>query len=194
MTQPSLVLIGASLGGLKAIQSVLSPLAAEFPLAVVIVQHRKSGGDTLTELLQKNCALPVTEAEDKMAIQPGHVYLAPADYHLLAEDGLLALSTDPPVNYARPSIDVLFESAADSYADRAVGILLTGANKDGAAGLAAIRARGGLTVAQDPKTAEAPKMPQAAINADVVDKILPLEEIGPFLARLALPYGKRSDE
>lgn len=184
MTQPDLIVIGASLGGLKAIQSVLAALPENFHAAIVIVQHRMVGVDTLSELLQKNCLLPVTEAEDKMVIESGHVYLAPPDYHLLVEAGQLALSTDEPVNYARPSIDVLFESVADAYGECAMGILLTGANEDGAAGLAAIRGRGGRTVAQDPATAEAPRMPQSAIQAGAVDQVMPLDEIGLFLARL----------
>jgi len=200
-----IVVIGASLGGLHALQTVLATLPAGFPLPVAIVQHReKDTDDTLRTLLQGCCSLPVIEPEDKEPILPGHVYLAPPDYHLLIDCGLrsadfgilrnpqseignhFALSTEAPVNYARPSVDVLFESAADAYHEQAIGVILTGANQDGAAGLAKIKQRGGLAIVQDPQTAEAPTMPEAAIAAVTVDLILPLEEIGAFLARAVL--------
>ncbi len=185
----ALVVIGASLGGLRAVGTVLSALPAWFPLPVVIVQHRGvAGGEdemTLCNLLQRRCALPVREPEDKEPLKHGHVYLAPADYHLLLEEGHAAFSTDAPMHYARPSIDVLFESAAEECREGVIGVLLTGANADGAQGLAAIKKRGGLTVAQDPATAEAGTMPQAAIAAGAVDYVLSLEAIGPFLVERA---------
>lgn len=180
-----LIVIGVSLGGLTALRKVLGALPKDFPIAVAVVKHRQcDADDTLVDLLQNITVLPVAEAEDKDPVRPGHIYLAPPDYHLLVEKGHFALSTEAPVWYARPSIDVLFESAADAYRKRVVGVILTGNNQDGAQGLAAIQRKGGLTVVQDPQTAEARAMPEAAIAAVVVDKILPLEEIGPFLAEV----------
>ena len=135
----------------------------------------------------------MTEAEDKDDLVRGHVYLAPSDYHLLVErDGTLALSTDERVQYARPSIDVLFESAADAYRERCVGVVLTGLNEDGAAGLARIKQLGGVAIVQDPQTAERGEMPAAAIVATTADVILPLEEIGLFLHGLLLDSRTRS--
>ena len=132
---------------------------------MVIVQHRGKDMETgLCEFLGRSSPLPVTEPEDKEPILPGHAYLAPRDYHLLIESGSFALSTDPPVGFARPSIDVLFESAADEYQERAIGVILTGANHDGARGLATIKAQGGLTLVEDPLTAAYREMPDAAIN------------------------------
>jgi two-component system chemotaxis response regulator CheB len=133
--------------------------------------------------LQRYTLLSIHEPEDREAVLPGHIYLAPADYHLLLEPGYFTLSTAAPVNYARPAIDMLFESAADSYGQRAMGVILTGMNHDGAEGLATIKRRGGLAVVQDPATAEAPAMPEAALAATPVDQILPLAAIGPFLSR-----------
>lgn len=177
-----LVVLGSSLGGLRAVQTVLAGLPAGFPAAVLIVQHReRDAGEALTDLLQGKSAMPVVEAEDKMPVEPGRVYLAPPDYHLLVEPGQCALSVDAPVNYARPSIDVLFESAAEAYRDRVAGVLLTGANADGAAGMAAIKEAGGLTLAQDPATAESPAMPAAAIALGAVERVLALELIAPAL-------------
>jgi two-component system, chemotaxis family, protein-glutamate methylesterase/glutaminase len=180
-----IIVIGASLGGLHALQTILTSLPAEFSLPIAIVQHREPGTyEVLQEVLQRHSLLPVCDAEDQEAIKPGHVYLAPADYHLLLEPGYFTLSTVEPVNYARPAIDVLFESAADSYGDQTVGIILTGLNYDGAQGLAAIKRRGGIAIVQDPTTAEAPDMPKAALAATPGAKILPLAAIGPFLKTL----------
>ena len=179
-----MIVIGTSLGGLRALQTVLSDLPKGFSVPVVIVQHREKGmPDRLSGLLAKHCFLPVVEVEDKQAIEHGSVYLAPADYHLLVEKGNFALSTDAPVWHARPSIDVLFESAADSYANGVIGVILTGANQDGAQGLAKIKENGGLVVVQNPDTAEDGAMPKAAIKTARVDKILPLEEIAPYLVK-----------
>ena len=180
-----IVVIGASLGGLHAVETLLRSLTADFPRPVAIVQHREAGSDDrLGDLLQRHTALPVGEAEDKEAIVPGRVYLAPADYHLLIENGNFALSTEPPVWHARPAIDVLFESAAEARGARVIGVILSGANEDGARGLAAIKRRGGVTVVQDPATAESSAMPNAAIAAAEPDQVLPLEEIAPFLVRV----------
>jgi two-component system, chemotaxis family, protein-glutamate methylesterase/glutaminase len=183
-----MVVIGASHGGLSALQILLTDLSPEFPLPVVVVQHRKKDGDDgLCEYLGKRSRLPLIEPNDKEKVEPGHVYLAPRDYHLLIEKSIFALSTESPVAYARPSIDVLFESAADIYHERTIGVILTGANRDGAQGLAKIKSLGGLTVVQDPKSAESPVMPEAAIAATSVDKILPLAGIAPFLNELCHP-------
>jgi two-component system chemotaxis response regulator CheB len=183
-----IVVIGASYGGLSALQILLTDLSPEFPLPVVIAQHRKKDGDDgLCEYLSKRSRLPLIEPDDKEKVEPGRVYLAPRDYHLLIEESIFALSTESPVAFARPSIDVLFESAADIYHERIIGVILTGANRDGARGLAKIKSLGGLAVVQDPLSAESPAMPQAAISATAVDKILPLPEIAPFLNELCHP-------
>lgn len=183
-----IIVVGASYGGLSALQILLPELSAEFPLPVVIVQHRKKDGDDgLCEYLRKRCPLPLIEPEDKEKVEPGHVYLAPRDYHLLIEKSIFALSTESPVAYARPSIDVLFESAADIYHERIIGVILTGANRDGANGLAKIKALGGLAVVQDPASAESRAMPDAAMSATAVDRVLTLPEIAPFLNELCHP-------
>lgn len=180
-----IVVIGTSTGGLKALQTLLSGLTADFPLPVVIVQHRGSNSENgLCEFLSKSSNLPVTEPEDKEPMMPGRVYLAPRDYHLLIENGSFALSVDHAVAYARPSIDVLFECAADEYGDKAIGVVLTGANNDGARGLAKISAQGGVTVVESPETAASDEMPRAALARTKADWILPLEEIAPRLNKL----------
>lgn len=189
-----LVVVGTSLGGLRALEVVLAGLPKSFPASVVIVQHRhKDSEHTLSALLQQHTPLPLIEPEDKEVILPGHLYLAPADYHLLIEAPdrsacqqlpYFTLSTDAPVEYARPSIDVLFQSAADAYAEKVIGVILTGSNQDGVQGLAQIKAHGGLAVVQAPATAESPTMPKAAINAVAVDRILSLVEIAPFVTTL----------
>jgi two-component system, chemotaxis family, protein-glutamate methylesterase/glutaminase len=181
-----LIVIGGSWGGMRALGTVLEALPAEFELPLVIAQHRPVTGpqDLLEHVLSRSSKLPVAPATDKETIEPGHVYVAPADYHLLVEPGHLALSADAPVEFSRPSIDVLFESAADAYGPRTVGVLLTGANRDGAEGLARIAAAGGFTVVQDPASAERGDMPAAAIARGAARRVLPLERIGPFLADL----------
>jgi two-component system chemotaxis response regulator CheB len=179
-----IVVVGTSYGGLAALQVVLPALARNFPLPVVVVQHRGKDSDNLCEFLQKHSALPLTEPNDKDAIAPGRVYLAPRDYHLLVERDGFALSTEAPVGYARPSINVLFESTADIYQEHTLGVILTGANADGARGLAKIKSFGGLCVVEDPESAESRGMPQAAIAATTVDAILPLREIAPYLNQL----------
>lgn len=183
-----LVVIGASQGGLRALEAILLGLPKQFPLALVIAQHRHSVSEGhLAAYLQRQSALPVVEVQDKQAIVAGQVYLAPADYHLLVEPGHFALSTEAPVTYARPSIDVLFESAADAYEKQVIGIILTGANHDGAEGLAKVAAYGGVAIVQDPATAESRTMPTAAIKAVPAAKVLPLPEIVPFLINLVVP-------
>lgn len=177
-----LVAIGTSWGGLVALEQVLAGLSDELEQPIVIAQHRAAdAGYGLGPLLQRHTKRTVREAEDKDALAPRTVYLAPPDYHLLVEPRQLALSTEDVVQFARPSIDVLLESAADAYGERAIGIILTGANDDGAAGLARIKARGGIAIVQDPETAERRRMPDAAIAAVDADAVLPLGEIGTFL-------------
>jgi two-component system chemotaxis response regulator CheB len=188
-----LIVVGASWGGLEAIGRLLGGLSPDLGAALAIVQHRGSDQADLAGLLASRTALPVLDVEDKDRIEPGHAYLAPPDYHLLVERGHFALSTEDRVQYARPSVDVLFESAADAYRDRAVGVVLTGSNEDGARGLARIKARGGVAVIQDPASAERGAMPSAAIAATVADAILPLDEIAPFINGLCLePAGTAS--
>src|SRR5579863_8586893 len=160
-----MIVVGTSLGGLHALETLLHGLPPGFPIPVAVVQHRGPEESSLASLLQLHCALPVAEVNDKDRVIAGRVYLAPADYHLLVEGGRFALSTDARVQHARPSIDVLFESAADTYHDRLLGVILTGASADGAAGALRIKHCGGRVVAQDPTSAEAPTMPRAAISA-----------------------------
>ena len=180
-----ILVIGASLGGLKAFEIILSALPGDFQLPIAIVQHRDKDPDNkLTEVMQSFTALAVKEVEDKEPILPGRVYLAPPDYHLLIDQGFFGLSTEAPVSYARPSIDVLFETASDAYAEKVIGVVLAGANKDGARGAARIKERGGIVLVQDPDTAEIGVMPRAAIEATKVDGIMLLPEIAPFLINL----------
>ena len=183
-----LIVIGASWGGLHAVSEILSALPEDLDAAVVVAQHRKAdsldGG--LASILSLRTRLPVRDAEGKEPIEPGNVYLAPPDYHLLIDRGYFSLSTEHPVRYARPSVDVLFESAAEAYGNRVIGVILTGANEDGAAGLARIKELGGVAVVQDPRTAERDEMPTAALEATSADAVLPLEEIGKFIYGLVL--------
>jgi len=180
------VVIGASAGGVRALSIVLSSLPADFRLPIIIVQHlHPHSGDGLVEVLAHKTPLHVQQADEKTIIQAGHVYLAPPNYHLLLElDGSLALTVLPKVNYARPAIDILFESAADVYDVALIGIVLTGANHDGAAGLAYIKRTGGYTIVQDPDSAEASSMPLKASQATQVDALLALSDIGPYLLQL----------
>lgn len=180
------VVIGSSAGGVRALSMVLSTLPADFRLPIIIVQHlHPHSGDGLVDVLNHKTPLTVQQAEEKTFIEAGKVYLAPPNYHLLLElDGSLALSITEKVNYARPSIDVLFETAAELYDKALIGIILTGANHDGAAGMAAIKRAGGYTIVQDPETAEASSMPLAACEATQVDALLPLTDIGPYLLQL----------
>ncbi len=181
-----LIALGASWGGMRALALVLEALPAGFELPVVVAQHRpRTGGEELLEqVLARHSKMDVVAANDKEPLRPGTVYVAPPDYHLIVEPGQLALSTDDLVQFARPSIDVLFESTADAYGERAVGVLLTGMNQDGASGLARIAAAGGFTIAQNPATAEQPEMPAAAVERGAARRVLELDRIGPFLAGL----------
>ncbi len=179
---PEIIVLGCSLGGMHALQTILSGLSKEFCLPIVVAQHRhKRSNESLPAYFRRVTPMKVVDADDKQWIKPGTVYLAPADYHLLVEKGSLTLSVEDAVRHSRPSIDVLFESAADAYGAGVIAVILTGANEDGSIGAARVKRRGGLVIAQDPKSAEAPVMPKAAIDAGVVDQILPLDEIASFL-------------
>jgi two-component system chemotaxis response regulator CheB len=186
VSRVGLVAMGASWGGLRAVEAVLGALPSGFGAPVVIAQHRQadSSDGMLVRLLDARCELRVYEAEDKQALDRGVVLVAPADYHLLVESGAVALSVDAPLNYSRPSIDILLGSAADAYGERVAGVILTGANSDGALGLAHIAACGGTAIVQDPGTAERREMPDAALRATPQARVLALAEIGPALTAL----------
>jgi two-component system chemotaxis response regulator CheB len=180
-----IVALGSSLGGLRALQTILGGLPERLGASVVIVQHRRADPDShLVGLLARACRMPVVESEDKTPLELDRVYLAPADYHLLVEAGWLALSVDAPVSFARPSIDVMFESVADAYGSAAIGVMLTSSNHDGAEGLAAIKRAGGRAFVQDPATAESPIGPSAALTATRVDGVLQLDEVAAHLVEL----------
>jgi two-component system chemotaxis response regulator CheB len=163
----NLVAIGASWGGLDVLRTILQRLPAELDAAIAIAQHRapESHRTAFRDLLGAVTALQVCEADDKDELRAGTVYIAAPDYHLLIEEGMFALSTEGPVLYARPSIDVLLETAAESYREGCIGIVLTGANEDGSKGLARVVELGGTAIVQDPATAARTEMPNAAIAA-----------------------------
>jgi two-component system chemotaxis response regulator CheB len=189
-----IVVVGTSWGGLAALRTLVGGLPKDFMMAVTLVQHRHKDSDQLLRvLLQERSALEVCEVEDKMPIEHGRVYVAPPDYHTLVERGHFSLSTEAPVRYSRPSIDVTFISAADSYAHRTVGIVLTGANADGAEGLRKISDRGGMAIVQDPATAESKVMPDAARRSVPRAKVMPLEEIVAFVGSLPAGVPERDD-
>jgi two-component system, chemotaxis family, protein-glutamate methylesterase/glutaminase len=180
-----LVVIGTSAGGLDAVCALLRRLEPGFPLPLLVIQHRSRDSDGLCDVLQECTALRVQEAVDKEPLEPAHVYLAPPDYHTLVEPGYLTLTVDEPVAYSRPSIDVAFESAADAYGARLIGVVLTGANRDGSAGLRRIADAGGRTLVQAVETAEVPVMPAAAAGCVPEAEMLPIEEIAERLVALA---------
>lgn len=185
--RPEAIVIGASAGGVEAVGILLSTLTPAFDAAVIVVIHISAAKDNLlVDVLASRCALEVREACDKEPVSRATVYVAPPDYHLLVEpDRTLALSVDAPVRYSRPSIDVLFESAAHAYRERLLGIVLTGANDDGADGLVAIRALGGQAWVQQPETAAARLMPQSAIERAGADRIFTLDDMA---AALSAPH------
>jgi len=186
-----IVVVGTSWGGLSALRELIVGLPASLGLPLVVVQHRHRQSDhLLTTLLQDETSLCVCEVEDKAPMTAGNVYVAPADYHLLVENGFFSLSTDEPVRYSRPSIDVTFQSAADTYGARAVGVVLTGANADGSQGLRRIVSRGGLAYVQVPETAESPTMPQAAKDAVPEARVLTISEIAAAISTLPVVAGK----
>jgi two-component system chemotaxis response regulator CheB len=180
-----IVVVGTSWGGLAALRELITGLPGDFSLPLVIVQHRhKQSGHMLTGLLQDHTQLPVCEAEDKAPITGGTVHVAPADYHLLVEEGFFSLTMDEPVAFSRPSIDVTFVSAADVYAGHVIGVVLTGANSDGSRGLRRITDRGGLPLVQLPATAESPAMPAAALRVVPESRALTIREISETLSSL----------
>jgi two-component system, chemotaxis family, protein-glutamate methylesterase/glutaminase len=180
------IVMGASAGGLAALMTLLPALSAAFRIPIFIVLHLpRDRPSLLPQIFRQKCAVPVCEAGDKEPVRPGTVYFAPPDYHLLIDEGpCLALSADEVVNYSRPSIDVLFESAADVYGARLLGIILTGANEDGAEGLAAIHAAGGITIVQQPDSAQVKQMVAAALNRSPASHVLDLEGISAVLRTL----------
>jgi two-component system chemotaxis response regulator CheB len=180
-----LVVVGTSWGGLAALRTLVAGLPTTFQMAVALVQHRHKESDHLLRtLLQERTSLEVCEVEDKMPLEHGRIYVAPPDYHTLVEPGHFSLSTEAPVRFSRPSIDVTFQSAADSYGHRTVGIVLTGANADGSEGLRRISDRGGMAIIQDPTTAESALMPAAAVKAVPRARIMELTELVKFVAQL----------
>lgn len=187
MSPVEVAVIGGSWGGLDALCELLTGLDPVCSLAIVVALHRAANAPegALVSLLTSRCPVPVSEPDDKDPIEPGHLYLAPADYHLLVEPGRFALSIDAPVRFSRPSIDMLFQSAAGSYAERAAAVVLSGANDDGCRGLREVKDRGGITLVQEPSGALRREMPDAAIATGAVDQVLPLLGIAAVLNGLA---------
>lgn len=183
------VVLGGSSGSLEVLFKLLPGLKPELAVPIIIVLHRRySSESSLSELLAFKTNLPLHEVEDKDPILPGHIYLAPANYHLLVEADLsLSLDYSEKVHFSRPSIDVTFETAADVYGSGAAGIILSGANEDGTRGLLAIKNAGGLVIAQNPDTARTALMPQSAINHVAVDHILEIDELTNFINNLPVP-------
>jgi two-component system, chemotaxis family, protein-glutamate methylesterase/glutaminase len=177
------VVIGTSAGGLYALSDILEKFPARYPLPLIVVQHRaKDQRELLEEVLQSKCKIRIKQADEKEKIESSVVYIAPPDYHLLIEsDETFSLSADEPVRYSRPSIDVLFETAARVYKETLVGIILTGANNDGAGGIVAVKKYGGLTIAQDPAEAQFPFMPEASVKTKAIEHIWRLSLIEKFL-------------
>lgn len=186
------VVIGGSAGGGAPLGAILSALPSDFGPPVLVAQHLHPSDDGgFTRRLARVTKLRVLEPWDKERIEDGHVYIAPTDYHMLVEKtGSIGLSVDEKINWSRPSIDVLFESAAGAWGGVTIAVLLSGASSDGTKGMLSIRSVGGLTIAQDPTCAEHPLMPQSAIDARVVDKVLPVEKIGRLLVEIGAK-GKR---
>ena len=187
MSHYSIVVIGTSWGGLAALTELLGGLPADFSIPIAVVQHRsKESERLLPQLLQDATDLTVCEMEDKDPLVPGTVHLAPANYHALIDTGSVTLTVEDPVRFSRPSIDLLFISAADTYRAATIGIVLTGANEDGSRGLQHIVKRGGVALVQDPKTAEIPIMPAAAIKMVPSAEVLPLAGIASRLIELSV--------
>lgn len=188
MATPQAIVIGCSAGGLTALESLFADIDPALRQPIAVCCHTGSATvDLLCELLARHATLPVEEARERAPMQGGAIYVAPSGYHLLIEHShRFALSVDQRVSFARPSIDVLFESAAEAWGDGLIGVLLTGANSDGANGLQRIRACGGLAIVQDPADAESPAMPIAALERAGADHCLPLTAIAPLINRLCL--------
>ncbi len=182
-----IVMIGVSAGGAEALMRLFSKLPGTLSIPIVIVQHlHPDQSDDYVNIFFPYSQLKVTEAREKVALEPRSIYIAPPNYHLLIErDKTLSLSIDKQVNFSRPSVDILFESGADAYGKAAIGIVLTGANSDGAAGLRYLAQRGGLTIVQSLDEAKFPDMPSAALEACDVDYVLTLDEIAGLITKLA---------
>jgi two-component system, chemotaxis family, protein-glutamate methylesterase/glutaminase len=181
-----IAVVGTSWGGLAALREFVSCLPGDLPIPVVLIQHRhKHSDNALPKLLQDRTPLNVCEVEDKMPMECGSIYVAPADYHLLIEPGYFELSVEEPIRYSRPSIDLTFFSASDVFGPRTIGVVLTGANADGSAGLQRVAERGGAALVQEPATAESPAMPTAALKAVPSARVLTLSAIGAVVAELA---------
>lgn len=189
------IVVGGSAGGVDALSVLLPALPADLRAPCFVALHLpRERPSLLVEIFAPLCVLPVLEADDKQAAEPGNVYFAPPDYHLLIEAGSqLALSVDPPVHFSRPSIDVLFESAADVYGERLLGIILSGANEDGAEGLAAVHRAGGITVVQHPGNALVSRMSEAALLGSPIDFVLTLQEIAALLLSLGNAGGASAE-
>jgi len=183
------IVIGVSSGGMNALKFIFSALPADFCIPIIIVQHLSSRSDAeWIKLLNDKSNLAIKEADEKEKIETGNVYIAPSNYHLLIEkDKTFSLTIDERVNFARPSIDVLFESAAEAYKNKLIGIVLTGSNNDGAKGIKRIKELEGLVIIQDPETAESPTMPAFAIALIEADYILSLEKIVQLLIKIDKP-------
>ena len=190
------VVVGVSMGGVEALRVLFAGLPRDFPLPILVVEHISPDSDSdPASLYNEQPALRVKEAEEGELAAHGIAYLAPANYHLLIErDGHFALSTDPAVNFARPSVDVLFESAAEAFGPALIGVILTGAGSDGSAGLKRIKDKGGLTIVQDPADADTDSMPRCALTLVKADHVLPLREIAPLLCKLAETGRNTSEE
>lgn len=182
----SILAVGASWGGVEALSQLVETIPVGWSTPIVIVQHQHAlSGTALERILSRLTSLEVVDVEDKQLIRPGHIYIAPANYHLLVEsDKSFSLSLEAPVLYSRPSIDVTFRSLAEVYGEKCIAVLLTGANEDGVDGLRQVQAQGGFTMAQDPQEAIAPTMPLTAINAGVVNKVVLLRNIIPEISTL----------
>lgn len=180
------IAIGVSAGGFKALHKILPMFQSGFPLSIIVVQHRSADKEPyLIKSLNDKCQMPVQEPLDKSIIETGKIYIAPGGYHLLVEkDYHFSLSVDPPVCYCRPSIDVLFESAAEAFGSTLIGIILTGANFDGTTGIKMIKSLGGVTIAENPATAEVSCMPSSAIKTNAIDHIINLDGIPGFIEQL----------
>ena len=180
-----LIVVGASLGGLQALSTLLGGLDDSLRAAIAVVQHRRADSpDGMAQRLQEGLSIPVSEPNDQDQILPGRVYLAPAGYHLMIDGDRFSLSVDEPVQFARPSIDVLFESAVQAHGSATIGILLTAASHDGAAGIKAVADAGGITIVQDPTTARSPVAVEEALKRTKVDHICKVEQIPGLLKRI----------
>jgi two-component system chemotaxis response regulator CheB len=179
-----MIVVGASAGGIEALQQLLSRLPRDFGASILIVVHTAAQDGHLAEVLNRSAHMPAIRAEHGMHIESGRIYVAPPDHHLTVLDSVTVLSRGPKVNRHRPAIDPLFESAARAYRRRVIGLVLSGYMDDGTAGLAAVKSRGGIAVVQDPKDAAAPNMPISALRHVDIDFCLPVADIAPLLVQL----------